>query len=303
MMTDDFDDGLEDLIGGEARAKPAVAFKPRLEQAEARNDFTERCMACGGSGRWRGFRECFKCKGTGKLVYRTSPEQRAKGRLKAAEKRELKAEQDAQWREEHKAEIEWLQRTAARQATRATPWTYPGELLGKLEQYGTLTDGQLAAVHKGMLRDEQFRQEREDRQMRANAPVEAGKIEAAFATARARAARPGMEGVWTRPLQLRAGDVDLTFQPGSIGSQWEGIIFVRYGDDKLGHIKAGTFFPRYECTDALKRAVIEICEDPHKACVAHAKAWSRCGICGQTLTNDESIERGIGPICASNYGW
>jgi hypothetical protein len=26
-------------------------------------------------------------------------------------------------------------------------------------------------------------------------------------------------------------------------------------------------------------------------------------VCGRTLTNDGSIERGIGPICAENYGW
>lgn len=28
-----------------------------------------------------------------------------------------------------------------------------------------------------------------------------------------------------------------------------------------------------------------------------------CGICGRTLTNDESRERGIGPICAAKNGW
>jgi hypothetical protein len=28
-----------------------------------------------------------------------------------------------------------------------------------------------------------------------------------------------------------------------------------------------------------------------------------CGICGRTLTNDESRERGIGPVCAAKNGW
>ncbi|AYD82043.1 hypothetical protein I5G60_gp48 [Mycobacterium phage Saguaro] len=28
-----------------------------------------------------------------------------------------------------------------------------------------------------------------------------------------------------------------------------------------------------------------------------------CGICGRQLTNDESRERGIGPICAAKQGW
>jgi hypothetical protein len=256
-------------------------------------------MACGGTGRWRGFRVCFKCKGTGKLVFRTSPEARAKGRMRAEEKRELKAELAAQWREEHKAEIEWLTRTRDRQIGRDKPWAFPGELLAKLEEYGTLTDGQLGAVHKGMLRDE----ERRDRGMRKNHPVEAHKIEAAFATARAQAERPGMQGVWMRPLKLRAHDLDMTFQAGSIGSQWEGMIFVKAGDTKLGHIKGGAFFPRFECTDPLKAAVIEACESPGDAARAFGKAWGICTVCGRTLTDDDSIARGIGPICASNFGW
>jgi len=300
-MTDDFEDSLDDLIGT-PRAKPVREFKPALEKAEARQDFTERCMACGGSGKWRGFRTCFKCKGEGRLVFRTSPEARAKGRMRAEEKRELKAETDAQWREDHKAEIEWLNTAAERQHKRAhsgqSVWNFPIELTEKLAQYGTLTDGQLGAVHKLMLRDTE-RQQARDRQ---NA-VDASKIEAAFASARAKAARPGAMGIWTKPLKLRAQDVDMAFQPGSEGSQWAGMIFVKAGDKKLGSIVSGVFRAKFECSDAEKAAVIEACEDPSKAAVAYGKAWSICAICGHTLTNDESIARGIGPICAENFGW
>ena len=302
-MTGDFDDTLDDIIGGAPRPPRKPEFKTRLEVAEERQQFVERCQACGGSGRWRGFRECFKCKGTGKLTFRTDAASRAKGRMRAADKRELKAELAAQWRVEHAAEISWLEETAANIARRGGTWTFPAELMQKLEQYGTLTDGQLSAVHKCMLRDSERAAERETRMMRRHHPVEAGKIEAAFATARARAARPGAMGIWTKPLKLRAQDVDLTFTPGSEGSQWAGMIFVRQGDTKVGHIKAGVFFPRSECTDAIKAAVIEACEDPAKAAIAFGKAWSICSVCGQTLTNDKSIARGIGPICASNFGF
>ena len=152
MSGDDFDDDLADAFGT-PRKEPVnrapVDFKPRLE----REDFVERCPACGGSGRWRGFRKCFKCDGTGRLTFKTSPEARAKGRIRAEEKRELRAELAVQWRNEHSAEIEWLERTAKRQVGRDKPWAFPAELLEKLAQYGTLTDGQLGAVHKCMLRD------------------------------------------------------------------------------------------------------------------------------------------------------
>ena len=150
-MTDDFEDSLDDLIGGAPRTAPVRVFKPALDKAEARQDFTERCKACGGTGKWRGFRTCFKCKGEGKLVFRTSPEARAKSRMRAEEKRELKIELAAQWREEHKAEIEWLNRTAERSAARG--FEFPQNMLEALEQWGALTNSQLAAVHKCMLRD------------------------------------------------------------------------------------------------------------------------------------------------------
>lgn len=33
------------------------------------------------------------------------------------------------------------------------------------------------------------------------------------------------------------------------------------------------------------------------------KLYGVCAICGRTLTNEESIERGIGPVCAGRQGW
>jgi hypothetical protein len=45
----------------------------------------------------------------------------------------------------------------------------------------------------------------------------------------------------------------------------------------------------------------------HKLTEAEAaefgKLYGVCAICGRTLTNEESIERGIGPICAGKQGW
>ena len=142
-----------------------------------------------------------------------------------------------------------------------------------------------------------------DRQMRRHHPVDAGKIEAAFATAKARAAREGAVGIWTHPLKLRAQAHDLTFTPGSEGSRWAGMIFVRQGETKLGAIEAGVFKPRFECDDATKAAIIEACEDPAQAAVAFGKAWGVCSVCNRVLTNDELIARGIGPICAEKFGW
>lgn len=35
----------------------------------------------------------------------------------------------------------------------------------------------------------------------------------------------------------------------------------------------------------------------------YGKAIGRCGHCGRNLTDNESIERGIGPVCAGKMGW
>lgn len=45
----------------------------------------------------------------------------------------------------------------------------------------------------------------------------------------------------------------------------------------------------------------------HKMTIEQAKEfgalYGTCCVCGRTLTNEESIEAGIGPICAGKEGW
>ena len=199
---DDFDDPLDDILnapGAPVAPRPAINrapadFQGRVERAIETEKFTERCPACGGSGVWRGSRfgrgQCFKCKGEGVLTFRTSQQQRAKGRARAADKREAKAEAAAQWRVEHKAEIDWLQANAPRDAARGYPFLQ--NMLEAIERWGQLTDGQLQAVQKNMARQAAARAAGA---VKRSTLLDAGPIQAAFATARARAARPGMAGV------------------------------------------------------------------------------------------------------------
>jgi hypothetical protein len=301
-MIDDFEDSLDDLIGGEVRKvapRKPVTFVPALERPE----YSEGCPACHGTGRWHGRGICFKCKGQGRRTFHSSPEARAKGRARAAEKRIERESDKALWREQNADAIAWATRAAARNAQRGGTFDWPQKLLDGLEQFGTWTDGMLSKVRELMARDADRARMRRDQEMVRSSSIDATKIDAAFMHAREKAARPGMQGIWTRPLKLRARDQDLTFQPGSVGSQWEGMVFVKAGDKKLGAIAGGQFKPRYECSDAEKAAVIEACSDPAQAAVAFGKAWGICTVCGRTLTDDDSIARGIGPICADKYGW
>lgn len=44
-------------------------------------------------------------------------------------------------------------------------------------------------------------------------------------------------------------------------------------------------------------------ENPQEHSTAFGFHSGRCGVCGRLLSNPESVERGIGPDCASKYGW
>ena len=50
-------------------------------------------------------------------------------------------------------------------------------------------------------------------------------------------------------------------------------------------------------------ALDQIAQDPATAAKNFGLHIGKCGICGRTLTNDESRARGIGPICSGKWGW
>jgi hypothetical protein len=310
-LEDDLNDPLPSFDGSDQplakRGLPPVTpFKPAIER------FEEPCSKCRGTGSfigWSGRRvgNCFECKGTGKHTFKTSADHRAKGRAQAAIRRERQQDEVRQtaeaWSAEHKAETLWLVQAANRQealkAQGRQVWEFPISLLAALGKFGSLTEGQLSAVRKCIAKDAARAAERET----AKVAVDVSKIENAFTTAREKATRKGQMGIWMRPLVLRSGETDVTFRPGSEGSKWEGMIFAKSGEKKLGFVKDGKFSPSFICTEVEQAAVLDCAADPHGAAKTWGKAYSRCTICGQTLTNDESIERGIGPICAEKYGW
>lgn len=43
--------------------------------------------------------------------------------------------------------------------------------------------------------------------------------------------------------------------------------------------------------------------DPAQYSAAYGHAMGRCGVCSRVLSDQESLAKGIGPICAANQGW
>jgi hypothetical protein len=310
-MNRDLNDDLSDLLGGETAPLTSIKQPPASYAPLEQTVFAEGCPKCRGTGSFisysgRNLGPCFACKGAGKNVYKTSPEARAKSRANAAARKVSKEQQiaaDAKaFIDAHEAEIKWLTIAGQRNIERNGTFTFPQDLLTKLWQYGSLTDSQLAAVQRLMAKDEARSAERT-----AAAPAaDVSALEKAFAVARERAMLPGAKGVFTKPLKLTSGSVSVAISSPKPGSKWDGMLFVRDAKDderKLGYFKGGKFFRQGAATDAEAAAILTVAASPFDAVKAYAKAWSECGICGKTLFNAESIERGIGPICAAKYGW
>lgn len=83
-----------------------------------------------------------------------------------------------------------------------------------------------------------------------------------------------------------------------------GSIYVKATDGEyLGKVTDGRFRAVRTCDDPTSARVIEAAADPHKAAKAYGLKTGSCSCCGRELTNKESIDLGIGPICKEKFGW
>lgn len=84
---------------------------------------------------------------------------------------------------------------------------------------------------------------------------------------------------------------------------WAGWTFFKTGSDYYEQKKLGSVPPGGAYRGKAADTFAAIQADPQAAAVEYARITSRCGICNRKLEDDESVARGIGPICAENVGW
>jgi hypothetical protein len=165
-----------------------------------------------------------------------------------------------------------------------------------LAQYGHLTENQMAAARKCMAKDAEFEVKRKaEREARAvNAPaVSVESIETALRTATG-------NGLKNPKLRL-AGFV---FSLAKASSQNAGAIYVRAaGGEYLGKVMGGKFFAVRECGAEREAQIVDVASQPADAAVAYGRTTGSCACCGRELTDPESVERGIGPVCATKFGF
>ena len=76
--------------------------------------------------------------------------------------------------------------------------------------------------------------------------------------------------------------------------RWAGYVFVKQMASDTEYPVRGT-----------RRGVVldAIAVDPQAASVRYGREIGACGVCGRTLTDEDSRARGIGPVCADKMGW
>lgn len=85
--------------------------------------------------------------------------------------------------------------------------------------------------------------------------------------------------------------------------QWKGFTFITMLVANGGHgIES---LAEWRITDKSKRDAIRkmIAADPATASITFGKAIKACGVCGRVLTDKDSLDAGIGPICRGKQGW
>ncbi len=148
----------------------------------------------------------------------------------------------------------------------------------RVEQTGFLTHNMTAAVHKCMNRAPQ-----------ATAAVDTGELEKVFARVNPTLKKPAINvGPWR-------------FSPAPVNGKNPGAIYVKHEGVYMGKMLGGRFLA--SMTQEAMQTVLAIAADPLGKAIEHGRLTGRCAICNRNLKDEDSTDRGIGPVCAAKFGW
>jgi hypothetical protein len=197
-----------------------------------------------------------------------------------------------------------------------TTFDFARSLKDALHRYGSLTERQLAAAEKCAAK-----QALKAATTAAATPIDADLLEAfgdlrlEIPTAPAPEAKApaigtdkltsAFEAAKTRGLSrpiLRFEGFQASLAPSN--GKNPGAIYVKTQGEYMGKITpSGDFFASRDCPSDMRAKIAATMTDPLAAAVAFGRRTGQCSCCGRELTNSESIDRGIGPICAEKFGF
>lgn len=253
------------------------------------------CQSCGGSGKYQGARvhqeksHCFACGGKG--FFYSSHGDRLKARAQAAKRKRSKLETAQEvFNKEHPGFIQILSDMAG--------WSdIARDMHQQYSSRGALTENQVAAIYRMKAKSDETRAakqaERDAKTSAKNGNVDLSAIHAMFD----RAKESGLS-----KLAYRAEGLVLI--PAKTTSKNFGAIYVkRTNGDYLGKVVGTEFKASWDAKPEDKDTLNKIAENPAEVAKAYGIKTGICSCCGRELTDPESIAAGIGPICATKWGF
>lgn len=310
--TPDFSD-LEDLsdLEGTSYTPPAVpqngTFFDAMVTAVHNTAIKITCRACNGTGFWGWARRpCFKCNSTGKLnapkalkMDTASVERRAQYKQDKVADEQARVATIAKYRVDNAPVFQWLD-THSKYGN-----PFAQSLLAYFNTNAYLTQGHITAVERNIAKVQTRKAE-----IQATVICAAGagfdKLIQAFKTAR--------ENKLKYP-KIRIANLIFSYAPDAgknpgflyVNDSKQTTVDAYSGRDKkvyYGKISPrGEYFPDFKAPAEVKTLVEQIAANPLQAATAHGLKTGNCACCNRELTDPESIQRGIGPVCAEKFGW
>ena len=107
--------------------------------------------------------------------------------------------------------------------------------------------------------------------------------------------------------KVRVGD--LVFSKASESSKNAGGIYVfeyrctnKSEKVYIGIVLGGYYLPYNSPSAETIKLIQEVCKSPLDSAIAYGRRTGNCAVCSRDLTRHDSIDRGIGPICAERLG-
>ena len=161
---------------------------------------------------------------------------------------------------------------------------FAASLVGQYQRRGDLSEKQWDAAERTILNVRKSLDRRES----LTRDVDVSAIQNLLVTAQVK-----------RPV-FRAADLAFSLAPSN--GKNAGAVYVKRGPEYQGKIMGGKFMPISSCHSDTADAVVRVSADPRGEAVKHGKVTGRCSCCGRELTDELSIEMGIGPVCATKWG-
>jgi hypothetical protein len=278
-MTESFDDFISSLT---ETPLPVATKKTKAE--------TFPCGQCHGTGRYQGARvhqeksHCFACKGTG--FFKTDPRKlQEQSRKRRESKAAALADGVANFKNDHPLVYADLKAGAE------LGYGFASDLHMALHKYGSLTENQLAACYRGIAKREQAQVARAA-EMKAAPVVDLSPIKEMFDRAVANG--------YKKPAYRAEG---LTIKRAPDHGRNAGALYVVIHDTDAyqGKVMGGQFHKVRETEASTLPALLAIAADPLGAAVRYGNKTGTCSCCGRPLSNAESVELGIGPICRAKW--